>query len=319
MQTDLCSSSYGPCAFWGTYETICDRIQCRFNAAESGNIEGTPYWRINPNCPDAGGTGTGCCTIIISRNSGCRTCPPGQKSPHYICQSGICVIVESCGEDSGGCITSGQQCNCPSGFDRPYRVCDPDGKCKEVNDGTCNFSECSSIGVVCDPPCDPPRKKGFLACNEEGRCVTQYDTNGNLLCGADFCQREGCECLPPGPCITARVESGCALKADRWCDCPLGYFKLDGGCCTTTPIIIDLNDDGLNLTSVFNGVNFDFNNDDVKERMAWTSSFSDDAFLVLDRNGNGLIDGGRELLAILHRSLNLWTLMVFCHSLNLIN
>jgi hypothetical protein len=49
------------------------------------------------------------------------------------------------------------------------------------------------------------------------------------------------------------------------------------------------------LTNTADGIDFDFNRDRRTERISWTSASSDNAWLVLDRNGNGLIEDGTEL------------------------
>jgi hypothetical protein len=66
-------------------------------------------------------------------------------------------------------------------------------------------------------------------------------------------------------------------------------------CRHNTPIIIDVSGNGFHLTSVANGVAFDIDGDGHTESIAWTDASSENAFLVLDRNGNGKIDDGAEL------------------------
>jgi hypothetical protein len=51
------------------------------------------------------------------------------------------------------------------------------------------------------------------------------------------------------------------------------------------------------MTSAVNGVSFTAFANQPAIRTAWTSAYSDDAWLVLDRNNNGQIDNGNELFS----------------------
>jgi hypothetical protein len=62
-----------------------------------------------------------------------------------------------------------------------------------------------------------------------------------------------------------------------------------------SPVIVDVLGNGFDLTDAAHGVGFDITGTGNVELLSWTRAESDDAFLVLDRNANGVIDNGQEL------------------------
>ena len=61
----------------------------------------------------------------------------------------------------------------------------------------------------------------------------------------------------------------------------------------SSPLVIDLNHDGIHLTDANHGVYFDINGDGVADKTGWVDQH--DGLLALDKNHNGQIDGQSEL------------------------
>lgn len=169
------------------------------------------------------------------------------------------------------------------------------GSCQTLSadrGGACNTCEC--------PPCE--------CVFENGRCT-------NPIPGSNPPQHQGCNCsacapvtspCPPASCpqpCTAPLESGCGNGGSgidicaypNTDGCPWPSFPWESCCCTSCPILIDVSGNGFNLTNGVNGVQFDINGDGRADHPSWTTRNSDNAWLALDRNGNGIIDSGIEL------------------------
>ena len=76
------------------------------------------------------------------------------------------------------------------------------------------------------------------------------------------------------------------------CNCTGGCDPEFGGC---SPVVVDVLGNGFAMTSADNGVMFDLQGNGTPQKFSWIAAGSDDSWLALDRNHNGLIDSGREL------------------------
>lgn len=106
--------------------------------------------------------------------------------------------------------------------------------------------------------------------------------NNDDCCYGDVCHNG--QCGPP--------EENCPFCCP---ECPPDTVCYEGLCSYATPILIDVNGDGFQLTDTAHGVNFDFVGNGAFRRTSWTAAGADDAWLALDKNRNGRIDSAREM------------------------
>lgn len=65
-----------------------------------------------------------------------------------------------------------------------------------------------------------------------------------------------------------------------------------------SPLVLDLNGDGIHTTGIESTVAFDIDGNGVADRVGWTDPSTEEGFLWLDVDANHVVDGGHELFGI---------------------
>ena len=192
----------------------------------------------------------------------------------------VIPVRDSCGPPLSGCRT----------YERVVEQCPSGGPCekiwyRQISSGQCygqmthTTFGCTSGGITYTCLQD-----SAFTCDQTVACGLHCDT---VEC--DHCIRSVGGKWDPNSCSCDGSDGECELA---FCAGPIDPVACE---CLGSPILIDTLGNGFDLTNAAGGVRFDLSPGGTAEQVSWTSLNSDDAWLTLDRNGNGTIDNGAEL------------------------
>ncbi len=160
--------------------------------------------------------------------------------------------------------------------------------------GDC-YPECNGRSVMGDAELSGPTDCDDQRVQQNGGFSSTLECGDPSAVAADA--RAGCpeDYTQVGNCCYATASScpcydivGC-LQCGGWDGCQCTAYN------DHSPIVVDIDGDGFKLTNLANGVRFDLDLKGRAGRTGWIAANTDDAFLVLDRDGDGYIDNGTEL------------------------